>query len=113
MRPSVYSGMGKSPPLGLGRSHHQQGIFTIPWCNTDSYARRPGVRAEPGVTTPVSVPEPSTLGLFAFGIASLFALRQGARRQSERAPAVCLWVSTLGQMDLRRASRALDLSCRM
>jgi hypothetical protein len=42
----------------------------------------PGVRAEPGVGTPVSVPEPSTLGLFAFGTVTLFALRQRSRRQS-------------------------------
>lgn len=42
----------------------------------------PGARAEPGVNAPVSVPEPSALGLFAFGIATLFALRQRSRRQS-------------------------------
>jgi PEP-CTERM motif-containing protein len=46
----------------------------------------PGVRAEPGVGTPVSVPEPSTFGLFAFGIATLFALRQRSRRQSSAGP---------------------------
>ena len=42
----------------------------------------PSVRAEPGVRAPVSVPEPSTLGPFGFGIATLFALRQRSRRQS-------------------------------
>jgi hypothetical protein len=46
----------------------------------------PGVRAEPGVGTPVSVPEPSTLGQFAFGIAKPFALRQRSGRQSGAGP---------------------------
>jgi hypothetical protein len=47
----------------------------------------PGVRAQPGVRAPVSVPEPATLGLFAFGMATLLALRQCSRRQSWAAPA--------------------------
>ena len=38
MRSNVYSGVGKSPPPGLGRSHRQHVVFTIPWCNTDSYS---------------------------------------------------------------------------
>lgn len=46
----------------------------------------PGVRAQPGVSAPVSVPEPATLGLFAFGMATLLALRQCFRRKSWAGP---------------------------
>jgi PEP-CTERM motif-containing protein len=186
--------MGKSPPLGLGRSHRQHVICTIPWCNTDSYSGSvisalllaglldpnclpryhtrprefayhshyyhappppacrepwpdpslrevkvtelpysaveqpapeppnlghslsviwpgyapnpppavahpppthephggPGVRA-PGANAPVSVPEPSTLALFAFGTVALFALRQRSRRQILSGARQCVW----------------------
>jgi len=131
MRSSVYSGMGKSPPPGLGRSHRQHVVFTIPWCNTDSYSGSViSALLLAGVFDPNCLPRHHTRPReFAYHAHHYHAPPPPARREPwpdpnrcrslrrsgypERAPSVCLWVSTLGQMDLRRASRVLDLACRM
>jgi len=92
MRSSVYSGMGKTPPPGLGRSHRRHVIFTIPRCNTDSYSGSViSALLRAGVLDPNCLPRHNTRPReFAYH-STLFALRQRSRRQPCAGP-VCVFV---------------------
>jgi len=78
---------GRPPNLGFSLSIIWPGY--VPNAPAHEPHGGPGVRpnlpahpphGDPGLRAPVSLPEPSTLGLFGFGAATVCALRRRSRR---------------------------------